>query len=320
MKICLTGSTGFVGGALCNHLLNNTYQVIASVRNLNLAVLPHHKNLYFVYVQDREINKNYSEALNNVDVVIHCAARAHVSQEKKRDTLHLYRKTNVQDTLNLAKQAADHGVKRFIFLSSIKVNGEQTSLSDGFKYDDTPKPEDAYGISKLEAEEALIEISKRTGMEVVIIRAPLVYGEGVKGNFYRLLDLCNKGMPLPLANTNNFRSMISIDNLIDFIMLCVLHDRAAGKIFLVSDDECISTTELIKKIKKIMTKPIRLFPLPFSILKFFSSLIGKSSEVDKLFNSLIVDTSYTREILGWKPKYSLESGLKKTVNWYLKNL
>lgn len=319
MKICLTGSTGFVGSALCSHLLDNSYHVVAPVRNLSSKSLIKNKNLNSVYVEDKEINKAYFKALDKVDVVIHCAARTHVMFEKKENYLHLYRKTNVDDTLDLANQAAYHGVKRFIFLSSIKVNGEETALGKSFKYNDIPKPEDAYGISKFEAEEVLKKVSKQTGMEVVIIRAPLIYGEGVKGNFFRLLNLCNKGMPLPLANINNFRSMVSVDNLIDLIILCINHSRALNKTFLVSDAEHISTTELIKQLKKLMSKPIRLFPLPFWIWKFFSILFGKSSEVKKLFNSLVVDTSYTCEILGWKPKYSLKSSLKKTVNWYLKN-
>lgn len=321
MKICLTGSTGFVGSILCNYLINKSYQVIAPIRNSNLVALTKHKNLKYVYVEDSENKKNYSEALLKTDVVIHCAARAHVmSQNKKKKAINLYRRTNVQDTLNLAEQAANQGVKRFIFLSSIKVNGEKTSHTVSFKYNDVPQPEDAYAITKFEAEEALKKLSNRTDMEIVIIRAPLVYGEGVKGNFLRLLYLCNKDMPLPFANFNNTRSMVSVDNLIDLIIICINHPKASRKIFLVSDAENISISELIKKIKKIMTKPVRLFPVPLFVLKFFGFLFGKSSEINKLSNSLMVDTSYTRETLGWKPKFSLESSLMKTVYWYLKNL
>ena len=320
MKICLTGSTGFVGSILCNHLINKSYQVLAPIRNPNLSALSKRKNLTYVYVKDGENRKNFSEALNDVNVVIHCAARTHVISENKKEKLKLYRRVNVQDTLNLAEQAANHGVKRFIFLSSIKVNGEKTSFSSSFKYNDIPQPEDAYGISKFEAEEELKKISNRTGMEVVIIRAPLVYGEGVKGNFLRLLYLCSKSIPLPFANINNARSMVSVENLIDLIALCIDHSKASGKTFLVSDSQYISTTELIKKIKKLMSKPVRLFFLPIFFSRLMGGLLGKSSEIDKLYNSLIVDISYTCEVLDWKPKFNLEEGLSKTVSWYLKKL
>jgi nucleoside-diphosphate-sugar epimerase len=313
MRICLTGSTGFVGKNLSNHLLKNYHQILAPIRNVNLEMFPQHKNLNFIYVEDREINKNYSKTLNKVDVVIHCAARAHVMKENENDRLQLYRKVNTYDTLNLATQAVSHGVKRFIFLSSVKVNGEQTFSAKGFKHDDIPKPEDPYGISKFEAEKALRDLSSKTGIEIVIIRAPLIYGEGVKGNFMRLLDLCNKEIPLPFANINNMRSMINIDNLINLITLCIDHPKAAGEVFLVSDEQNISTTELIKKIKKFMNKPERLFPLPLFIFKLLGYLMRKSSEINRLLGSLIVDTSHTRKVLSWKPTLSLDEGLEKTV-------
>jgi len=320
MKICLTGSTGFVGSKLCTHLLENSHEIFAPVRNYNLASLPIHKNLKYVHVDDKSENKNYSKSLFNTDLVIHCAARAHVMKENESDSLHLYRKVNVDDTFNLAKQAASYGVKRFIFLSSVKVHGEQTTYSKSFKYNDIPKPEDAYGISKYEAEKALKEFSNQTEMQIVIIRAPLVYGEGVKGNFLRLLDLSNKGIPLPLANINNKRSLVGIDNLIDLIKCCINHPRATGETFLVSDKENISTTELITKIKIAMGKSLRLFPVPEILLKLSARLIGKSSEIDRLLGSLTVNISHTCDVLDWKPKFSLDHNLKKTVNWYLKNL
>lgn len=320
MRICLTGSTGFVGKKLSNYLLKNNHQIIAPIRNVNLEILPQHKNLNFVYVEDKGINKNYSQSLTKVDLVIHCAARAHKMKENKNDCLQLYREVNVYDTLNLAKQAVSHGVRRFIFLSSVKVNGEESLPSNSFKHHDIPKPEDPYGISKFEAEEALRNLSRKTRMEIVIIRAPLVYGEEVKGNFLRLLNLCNKKIPLPFANINNTRSMVSIDNLINLIMLCMEHPKATGEVFLVSDEQDISTTELIKKIKKFMNKPERLFPLPLFMFKLLGYLLRKSPEINRLLGSLIVDTSHTRKVLGWKPLLSLEEGLEKTIHWYLKNL
>jgi nucleoside-diphosphate-sugar epimerase len=320
MRICLTGSTGFVGKKLSKHLLKNNHQISAPIRNVNLEILPQHKNLNFIHAEDIGIDKDYSQSLTKVDLVIHCAARAHIMRENKNDCLQLYREVNVYDTLNLAKQAAIHGVRRFIFLSSIKVNGERTLTSNSFKHDDIPKPEDPYGISKFEAEEALRSLSNKTGMELVIIRAPLVYGEEVKGNFLRLLNLCNKDIPLPFANINNTRSMVYIDNFVDLIECCIDHPKAAGEIFLVSDEQDISTTELIKKIKKFMNKPERLFPLPLFFFKLLGTLIGKSSEVNRLLGSLKIDISHARNVLGWKPIINLEEGLKKTVNWYLKNL
>jgi UDP-glucose 4-epimerase len=320
MRICLTGSTGFVGKKLSNYLLKNYHQILAPIRNINFEILPQHKNLNFIHVKDIGVNKNYSQSLTKVDLVIHCAARAHIMRENKKDCLQLYREVNVYDTLSLAKQAVSHGVKRFIFLSSVKVNGEQTLTSKSFKHDDIPKPEDPYGISKFEAEEALRSLSNQTGMELVIIRAPLVYGEEVKGNFLRLINLCNKDIPLPFASINNIRSMIYVDNLVDLITCCIDHPKAAGEVFLISDEQNISTTELIKKIRKFMNKPERLFPLPLFIFKLLGYLLRKSPEIDRLLGSLIVDTSHTRKVLGWKPVVNIEEGLKKTVNWYLKNL
>lgn len=320
MKICLTGSTGFVGSKLCAHLLENSHEIFAPVRNFNSSSLPLNKNLNFIHVADKGADKNYSKSLVNTDIVIHCAARAHVMKEDAKDSLHLYREVNVNDTINLAKQAVSHGIKRFIFLSSIKVNGEQTLFSESFKYDDKPNPEDSYAISKLEAEEALKELSNRTKMEIVIIRSPLIYGEGVKGNFLRLLELSNKGIPLPLLNIKNTRSLVGIDNLIDLISCCIDHPKAASQTFLVSDNENISTTELIKKIKIAMGKSLRLFPIPLILFKPLGHLIGKSSEVNRLFSSLTINISHTCNQLNWKPKFSLDYGLKKTVNWYLKNL
>ena len=320
MKICLTGSTGFVGRKLCSYLLEKSHEIIAPVRNQNLTSFPSHKNLKFIYVGDEGNTKDYSKSLTQTDLVIHCAARAHVMKESKNDPLRSYRKVNVDDTLNLAKQAASYGVKRFIFLSSIKVNGEHTLPFQSFNHDDIPKPEDPYGISKFEAEEGLREIANKTQIEIVIIRAPLIYGEEVKGNFLRLLELTSKGIPLPFANINNKRSLVGIDNLIDLIYCCVNHPKAAGEVFLVSDDKSISTTELIKKINETMGKSLKLFPIPVFIFKLLGRLIGKSKEIDRLFGSLTINISHTCDLLDWKPKFSLDYNLKKTVNWYLKNL
>ena len=319
-KICVTGATGFIGSKLSLKLSQLSYDVLAPVRNLSSNSLSLNQNLKYIKVEKEGFNLNYSKILKQVDTVIHCAARTHVVKEVEKSPQIAYQKINVEETLNLATQAASFGVKRFIFLSSIKVNGEKTLRSESFKHNDIAMPEDAYGASKLEAEKVLRELSDRTGLEIVIIRAPLVYGEGVKGNFLRLLNLTNKKIPLPFARINNIRSLVGLDNLIDLIICCIDHPKAAGQIFLISDNESISTPELIKKIGAAMGKSTRLFPVPLSIFKLLGRLMGKSYEVDKLLGSLMVDTSHTRQILGWKPILSLDDGLNKTVQWYLKNL
>ena len=314
MNILLTGATGFVGKALDSQLKKNNFQVkylsgqsiLKSLKSANL------KN----FIKE---NINWSKYLSNTSCVIHCAARSHIMKETETDPLAVYRSANVEATYNIAKQAARHGVKRFIFLSSVKVNGERTIGFSSFKYSDICKPKDAYAISKLEAEEALLELSKQTGLEIVIIRAPLVYGEGVKGNFKRLLNLVYKKIPMPFAKVSNLRSFIGIENLTNLIVCCIDHSKAAGKTFLVSDGEDISTPDLIKKLSKLMGQPPRLFAFPLLIIKLISYLVGKSLEVKRLLDSLRVDSSNTQKVLGWRPPLSLDEGLKKTVVWYLGN-
>lgn len=319
IKICLTGVTGFIGSKLLIQLLKLSHEVFSPVRNLDSNLFYSHKNLKLFQFRYKENKTDYSELLKQSDIVIHCAARVHVMKMTEKETLLKYRMVNVDETLNLAKQAALYRVKRFIFLSSVKVNGEETLGEASFEYNDKSKPQDAYAISKWEAEQALIQLSKQTGLEVVIIRAPLVYGEGVKGNFLSLLDLVYKQIPLPLANINNLRSFIGLDNLIDLIICCINHPKAAGKIFLVSDTEDISTPSLIKKMSIFMKKPSKLFPIPIAIIKLGGRLIGKSLEINRLLGSLRINSSYACEQLGWKPPFSLDKGLEKTVNWYLKN-
>ena len=314
MNILLTGATGFVGKALDSELKKNNFHIkylsgqsiLKSLKSDNL------KN----FIKE---NINWSEYLSNTACVIHCAARSHIMKETETDPLAVYRSANVEATYNIAKQAARYGVKRFIFLSSVKVNGERTIGSSSFKYSDISKPKDAYAISKLEAEEALLELSKQTGLEIVIIRAPLVYGEEVKGNFKRLLNLVYKKIPMPFAKVSNLRSFIGIENLTNLIVCCIDHPKAAGQTFLASDGEDISTPDLIKKLSKLMGQPSRLFAFPLLIIKLISYLIGKSLEVKRLLDSLRVDSSNTQEVLGWSPPLSLDEGLKKTVIWYLRN-
>ena len=316
-KILITGATGFVGRALFENLKSKKKYFAHLTTRTNQEEL--FKGEKAFNISEIDSNTNWKDALDGVSCIVHCAARAHMMEKKQTDSLNVYRRINVDGTRNLANQAARMGTKRFIFLSSIKVNGEETIASKSFEYDDIPQPKDAYGISKWEAEQELLEVSKKTGLELVIIRVPLIYGVRVKGNFLRLLDLIYKQIPLPLFNVNNSKSFVGLDNLVDLIIHCIDHPKATGKTILVSDGEDISTPELIRKLSKIMGKSTRLFSFPISIIKLMSYLVGKTPEVNRLIGSLRVNSSHTRKILEWNPPFSLDEGLEKTVRWYLKN-
>jgi nucleoside-diphosphate-sugar epimerase len=316
-KILITGANGFVGKSLLQNLiLKKKYFIHLSSRTAQEKTID---QVSYFNVGDIDSKTNWKNALYQVDCVIHCAAKVHVMGTKQKDLLNIYRRVNIEGTKNLAEQAASLGIKRFIFLSSIKVNGERTKGYLSFRYSDNPQPEDAYGISKFETELALKQISKKTGLEIVVIRAPLVYGPGVKGNFLRLLDLVYRKTPLPFAKINNLRSFVSIDNLTELIIRCIDHPKAAEKIFLASDNEDVSTPDLIIKLSKFMNKTPRLFPIPVWILQLMGQLSGKSLEVERLTGSLRIDISDTHKILGWSPFLSLNEGLEKVVKWYLRN-
>ena len=318
-KILITGSSGFVGGALSSSLSDSGSTVIEAVRSQDNLSKSLNKNSNIFSVGNIDSRTDWSEPLNQAKYIIHCAGITNM-KKIKNDKLNTYRLVNVEGTRNLAEQAASRGIKRFIFLSSIKVNGERTFEPKKFKYNDVPMPEDAYAISKWEAEQTLWEISVRTGLEVVIIRSPLVYGAQVKGNFLNLLNLIAKKIPLPLLRISNRRSFVGIDNLIDLVICCITDARAPGNTFLVSDDEDISTPELIKKIAKIMGKRERLIPFPVFLLNFTGIIFNKSSEIDRLTGSLQVDISHTTQKLGWRPPESLDKNLCKMVKWYLNKL
>ena len=307
MNLLLTGTTGFLGSRLAT-ALHSKLNV-----NLTSAVRRHIENATsnVVEIETLDGSTDWSAFLPNHQVVIHAAARAHIMKDEVVDPLAEYRRINVDGTLNLARQAAMAGVKRFIFISSIKVNGEQTHLGQPFTPGDTPAPEDAYGISKCEAEQGLQEIASSTGMEVVIIRPPLVYGPGVKGNFASMISVVKKGIPIPFGAISNKRSLVGIDNLIDLIVTCIDHPNAANEIFLASDGRDLSTTELLQGVSRAMGRPSRLIPIPGSILCFFASLIGKLFVAQRLLGSLQVDISKNREILGWEPPVSVEDGLSR---------
>ena len=311
-KILVTGASGFIGKALCNELTKLNFVVCAVVRNLDTP--PLNKDYEYISIGNINSDTNWRDTLEKVDCIIHCAGKTH-KMSKNKDLVNDY-SANSEGTRHLAEQARAAGVKRLVFLSSIKVNGEGTDkINDKeiFTNNDTPRPEGTYAISKLESEQALWEISSRTGLEVVVVRLPLVYGWGVKGNLFRLIKLIKSGIPLPFSMINNKRSMIGIDNLVDLLIHCIDHPNASGKIFLASDGKDLSTPKLIKLIASSMGTKANLFPLPISILKFLASIFGKKEEINRLVGSLRVDNSYTKQILNWTPPISIEDGIKRMV-------
>jgi len=257
---------------------------------------------------------DWSDALTGVDTVVHLAARVHVMNDISSDPLSAFRQVNVAGTERLARMAAQAGVRRFIYISSVKVNGE--GCEKPFTERDIPVPEDPYGVSKWEAEQALQKISAETGLEVVIIRPPLVYGPGVKANFLSLFKIVVRGIPLPLSSIENLRSFIYIGNLVDAIIKCVEHPDAVNKTFLVSDGQDVSTPDLIRRTAKALELPARLFPVPVSFMRLAGKLSGKGGVVNRLMGSLIVDSTKIRRDLGWKPPFTLEEGLAETARWF----
>lgn len=309
-KIFVTGASGFIGQSLCKALLNSNFFVRGGVRTCNYSLTS--KNIEYVPVGNISQQTNWKSALSDIDCIIHCAGRAHRMNENKNSNM--YRLINTEGTKNLAKQAAEAGVKRLVFLSSIKVNGEFTNeIGDKqkFFYNDIPKAKDVYAKSKFEAEKILFEISSTSGLEVVVIRLPLVYGNNVKGNFAQLIQIIKKNIPLPLSKVKNQRSMIGIDNLIDLLICCIDHPEASGKTFLASDGEDLSTPELIKLIASSMGRKANLFPLPIFILKFLGSVFGRSEEIKRLIGSLRIDNSYTKETLNWTPPLTVLEGIRR---------
>lgn len=306
-RILVTGHTGFVGEALVNTLSIENIVTIGRRPLANQSCEFFHKAM--------DANENFSDCLAGVKAIIHAAARVHVMQEQTTDPLTAFREVNTAGTLNLARQAATAGVKRFIFISSIKVNGEGTLAGQAFRHDDEAKPEDPYGISKAEAEAGLKQLAAETGMQVVIIRPPLVYGPGVKANFAAMLKLAQKNLPLPLGAINNQRSLVALDNLVDLIVTCIDHPNAANQTFLVSDEQDVSTTELLQMMSRAAGKKPRLVPVPVSWLKLAGKLTGKltgkQAIVDRLCGNLQVDISHTKQTLGWTPPVSVEEGIRR---------
>ena len=311
MKILVTGANGFVGKSLSAELFGQGHTVQAAVRT-KVALI---ENVETTIVGEVNGSTDWSQSLVGVTTVVHLAARVHIMHDESADPLAEFRAVNVHGTLNLARQAAAAGVRRFVFLSSIKVNGEHTNLGSPFNADQTPAPQDAYGISKHEAELGLRGIAAETGMQVVIIRPPLIYGAGVKANFASLLRAVRRGVPLPLgAVNNNRRSFVALDNLVNFIITCVHHPNAANQTFLVSDNDDVSTADLLRRMAVALGVPSRLIPVPLCVLNAGAKLLGKADVAQRLLGNLQVDITKNKTLLGWQPPFTLQQGLKLTVN------
>lgn len=308
MNVLVTGANGFVGGGLLKVLTSSSgYSIRGTVRRVQISWT----GTELVGVGNIHKGTNWAESLVGIDVVIHTAARVHVMNDVALNQLAEYRAVNTEGTLNLARQSAKLGVKRFVFLSSIKVNGELTGIGKAFTEKDGFIPNDPYGLSKYEAEQELLELSKETGMEVTIIRPSLVYGVGVKANFLLMIKWVKKGIPLPFGAIYNQRSFIALDNLVSFIVRCIDHPKAANEVFLISDGEDVSTAELSQKLAKAFGKKALLIPLPVSLMRFMAKLLGKEDVAGRLLGSLRVDSSKARDLLGWKPVVTMDEQLKK---------
>ncbi len=306
--ILVTGSNGFVGSALCRSLRERALALRAAVR----------KGSGPDQIAVGELNgaTDWRAALAGCDSVIHLAARVHVMADRDSDPLRAYREVNVAASVNLARQAHAAGVRRFVFVSSIKVNGEGTSATP-YRASDVPAPCDPYGVSKLEAETALLELGRETGMEIVIVRPPLVYGPGVKANFLNLIKLVRKGIPLPFGRVVQRRSMVALDNLVDLLIVCTHHPRAVGQVFLVSDGADLTIGELVTMIARAMGKRIILLPVPAGLMRAGAALLGKSAIADRLLGALQVDIGATRATLEWTPVVTPQQAIDRTVAHFL---
>ncbi|WP_026145551.1 UDP-glucose 4-epimerase family protein [Pseudomonas asplenii] len=315
MRITLTGASGFVGRGLIAPLLERGHQITAAMRqqqpDLDAKVRQQR-------IDGLSAQQDWTPLLQGQDVVIHLAARVHVMRDQSTDPLAEYRKVNVDGTLNLARQAVEAGIKRFIFVSSIKVNGEGTSAGSPYTADGLAAPIDPYGVSKMEAEQALRALAQKTGMEVVIIRPVLVYGPGVQANFLSMMNWLYKGVPMPFGAIHNRRSLVALENLTDLISTCCDHPAAANQVFLVSDGEDLSTSDLLRRMSNALGRPARLLPVPSWVLEKGTYLLGKQALAQRLCGSLQVDIKKTHELLNWTPPFSVDDALRKTAEYFLK--
>jgi nucleoside-diphosphate-sugar epimerase len=306
VKVMVTGATGFVGSALLEQLAVERRQTMAMSRK---AVA----GCETAIIADITGSTDYGDCFKDIGCLIHTAARVHVMDEGSDDPLADYRESNTFGTLNMARQAAIAGVQRFIFVSSIKVSGEGRAIGQPYHSDHPPNPSDPYGISKFEAEQGLMEIALETGMAVVVIRPPLIYGPGVKANFLSMMTWLSRPVPLPFGAINNKRSLVAMDNLVNLIITCISHPNAANQTFLVSDDRDVSTTELLTLMTNALGKKNWLVPFPMAPIKLAAGLLGKSAFVERLCGSLQVDISHTKATLNWSPPCTMEQQLATTA-------
>jgi nucleoside-diphosphate-sugar epimerase len=316
-RILITGATGFIGSALSHCLLGAGDFVRGTVRataKIPERATPEFANLEWVVLHDCSTECETDDALQGVQIVIHLAARAHIMTDDGSNPLQAYQRVNVDWTERLAARAAAHDVRRFVYLSSVKVNGEQTIAP--FTEKDPPRPQDPYGVSKWEAEQALARVSTQTGMETVVVRPPLVYGPGVRGNFLQLLNTLPRGIPLPLAGICNRRSFVYLGNLVNALVRCIHDPRAAGRIYFVSDGEDLSTPELIRRLSVVMGIDVRLWACPMAFLYWVGQVFGKRAMIDRLVGSLQVNPSKIQKELEWRPPFTVDAGLLETVAWF----
>lgn len=324
MKFLVTGANGFIGKVLCSELALHGQFVRAALRSADSKL----ENCELASVGSIEGGTDWRNALRNIDVVIHLAAHVHITEDPVADSLAEFLKVNLHGTENLAQQASRAGVKRLVYVSSVKVNGESTSLAGNYCASDSrkqkmftetssPDPQDSYAMSKWLAEMALQRIGKETGLEVVVVRPPLTYGPGVKGNFLKLLAAIEKGMPLPLAGAMNARSLVYVGNLVDALIACATHPSAAGQIYLISDGTAVSTAALVDKMAHALGRPNRSFYVPPKLLRGVAALLGRTAQVNRLIGALVLSDASIRSDLGWMPPYSFEQGLQATVDWYI---
>lgn len=316
-RILITGATGFIGSALSRGLLEAGHPIRGVVRPSAGAphrAAPESANFDWVVLHDRSTERETNEALQGVQIVVHLAARVHIMVDDASNPLQEFRRVNVDWTERLARAAASQGVHRFVYVSSIKVNGEQTVVP--FTEQDPPKPRDPYGVSKWEAEQALARVSTQTGMETVVVRSPLVYGPGVRGNFLQLLNILRQGIPLPLAGIRNQRSLVYIGNLVDALTRCVHDPRAAGRTYLVRDGEDLSTPELVRRLAVAMRSRVCLWSCPTSFLYWMGQVTGKREIIDRLVGSLQVNSSKIQTELDWDPPFTVDAGLSETAAWF----
>ncbi len=306
--ILITGATGFIGSSLCQELKSRNIDFIEASRRINTD----NKNHF--YISNIGKDTTWKEPLKYAEKVIHTAARVHIMKDNSMDPLKRFESINLQGTLNLAKQSIEAGVKRFIFLSSIKVNGEETKKGQPFLYDDLVSPQDPYALSKHKAEQKLKELCKDTSMDLVIVRPPLVYGPGVKGNFALMMKLVALNLPLPFKGITNLRSFVSIYNLTDFLILCAQYQTEINDTLLISDDEDISTTELLRKLTSIKGKKDLMFALPKPILVGLFTFINRKKEIQRLTGDLQVDVTHTKDKVGWTRKYSFDESLEQMLS------